>query len=126
MINRVIVAGGRDFADRDFLYQKLDHLLSQMEGEIIIVSGGASGADALGELYALERGLKKEVFRARWSELGKGAGPARNQEMAEHATHAVCFWDGRSRGTKDMISRAKKQGLKLRVVMYGDTKNYRD
>jgi len=52
---RLIVAGSRTFKDYSLLSRKLDVLLSRKVGqgeEIIIISGGARGADALGERYA--------------------------------------------------------------------------
>lgn len=36
----------------------------------------------------------------------------------ELADALVAFWDGRSKRTKNMIDLAKKEGLKLKVVMY--------
>ena len=44
----VIVAGSRTFADYELLKQTLDHLL-QNKTDVEIVSGGARGADQLGE-----------------------------------------------------------------------------
>lgn len=48
------MAGGRDFADYELMKFKLNHLLSQKK-DIEIISGGARGADSLGERYAKER-----------------------------------------------------------------------
>lgn len=49
---------------------------------------------------------------------GKMAGPIRNLEMAKYADGLIAFWDGKSRGTRDMITKAKKERLFLRVVDY--------
>ena len=38
--------------------------------------------------------------------------------MAEYADALIAFWDGESRGTKNMIELAKKKGLKIRIVKY--------
>lgn len=51
---RVIIAGSRDFDDYALLQDHADYMLSRQE-DIEIVSGGASGADALGERYARVR-----------------------------------------------------------------------
>lgn len=57
---KVIVAGCRDFADCELLKEKCDFYLQNKKPEnIVIVSGHASGADALGERYAQERGLHR-------------------------------------------------------------------
>lgn len=119
-MTKVIIAGGRDFNDYDLLKKTCDNLLSRLvsDGEDIeIVSGTASGADTLGEKYAKEKGYKIKRFPADWS-LGAKAGPIRNSQMADYATHCICFWDNKSRGTKSMINLAKKKNLKLRVVSY--------
>ena len=114
---RVIVAGSRDFHDYGFLLNKLDWALSNREASgITIVSGGAKGVDALGERYAKDYGLSIERYPADWSTHGKAAGPIRNRQMAENADALAAFWDGKSRGTKNMIEEARKKGL--RVIIF--------
>ena len=115
---RLIVAGCRWFQDYQLLSGVLDQLLSKKIGvaEIQIVSGLANGADTLGERYAKEKGYSVKQFKADWETHGKSAGPVRNEEMAAYATHCVCFWDGTSAGTNDMIQRANAHGLKIRVI----------
>lgn len=115
---RVIIAGGREFADYQLLKEFADYILSNIEADIEIVSGGASGADRLGELYAEERGYQIRRFPADWKRYGYGAGPRRNREMAEYADALIAYWDGHSRGTRNMIELAKEYGLKIRVKIY--------
>ena len=123
---KLIVAGGRDFNDYELLKEKLDYFLC-VSKEIEIVSGGQKtinpdgphyGADYLGECYAKEKGFYLTVFPADWKTHGKAAGMIRNKQMAEYATHLVAFWDGESKGTKNMIDTATKMGLGVRVVRY--------
>lgn len=114
---KVIIAGGRDFDDYALMKRKLDHLFSKrMPDEI--VSGGARGADALGERYAKEHDIALKLFPANWSEHGWAAGHIRNAEMADYADALVAYWDAVSRGTKNMIETAKKKGLDVRVIYY--------
>ena len=117
---RLIVAGSRDFNNYELLKQKCDTLLSQkrLTHSIVIISGTARGADRLGERYAAERGYRVERFPADWERDGIAAGPIRNSQMAAHADALVAFWDGHSRGTKDMIERAEKHNLPIRVVKF--------
>ena len=116
---KVIVAGCRDFADYELLKEKCDFYLQNKKPEnIVIVSGHASGADALGERYAQERGLQLEAFPANWKAHGRAAGPIRNAQMASVAHALIAFWDGKSRETKNMIDTATKRGLKVAVVRY--------
>ena len=117
---RLIVAGSRDFNNYELLKQKCDSLLSQkrLTHSVVIVSGTARGADRLGERYAAERGYRVERFPADWDRDGIAAGPIRNSQMAAHADALVAFWNGHSRGTKDMIEHAEKHNLPIRVVRF--------
>lgn len=116
---RVIIAGCRDFNDYGLLQQTCDHLLqNQQKDNVIIVSGHATGADALGERYAKEKGYKIEKHPADWKKYGKAAGPIRNAIMAEVSSALIAFWDGKSRGTKNMIDLANDRNLQVAVVEY--------
>ena len=115
---RVIVAGGRDFSDYEYLRSSLDFLLQNVTGLIVIVSGTAKGADKLGEQYAAEKGYAVLRFPADWDRFGKAAGYMRNEQMAKNADALVAFWDGTSKGTKNMIQLAKRYDLKIRVQKY--------
>lgn len=114
---KIIVAGGRDFDSYSLLKEKLDLYLKNIENPIII-SGTCKGADKLGEKYAKENDLVLELFPANWGEYGKAAGMIRNKEMSKVADGLVAFYDGRSKGTKNMIEEAKKMNLKIRIVYY--------
>lgn len=107
---RVVIAGCRDYCNYDEAKAYIDCCLSDIEkeDEIIIVSGCASGADAIGLRYAKESGFKVEKYLADWKKYGKSAGPIRNKQMAEVCDRVICFWDGESKGTKSMIDLAKK------------------
>ncbi len=115
---RVIVAGGRDFADYKLLSEMMDEYLSKVTDDIFIVCGQARGADTLGEQYAKEHGYQVNYFPANWNRFGKSAGYIRNTEMAKNADALVAFWDGASLGTKHMIATAEQLGLDVRVVRY--------
>lgn len=116
---RVIIAGCRDFDDYELLKEKCDYFLQDEKKEdVVIISGHASGADALGERYAQERGFQLETFPADWKAHGRAAGPIRNARMASAANALIAFWDGKSRGTKNMIETAKNHNLKVVVVRY--------
>ncbi len=119
MQKRVVVAGCRNYDDYIQVKEFIDFCICEIrkENEIVIVSGGAKGVDALGERYALENGLKIERYNAQWEKYGKGAGPKRNEEMAKIADFVICFWDNKSKGTKSMIECAKRQGKPLKIKM---------
>ena len=115
-----LVVGSRTFKNYPLLAQKLDTLLGNKD-KVVIVSGGANGADSLAERYAQERGLHLKVFPAKWDELGKSAGYIRNEEMHAYIASnpnrgCVAFWDGKSKGTAHSIKLAKKYNNPIRVV----------
>ena len=80
-----------------------------------VVSGGCYGVDAIGEDWARYNNIPIKLFRADWNTHGKAAGPIRNLAMAEYAEALIAVWDGVSRGTKNMIREARKQGLKVYI-----------
>lgn len=111
---KTIIAGGRDVVD----YFHLEEALEGYRCDISeVVSGGAQGADALGERYAKGAGLPLKVFKADWQANGKAAGPIRNRQMAEYAQALIAIWDGKSAGTKNMIEEARSRGLHVHVHM---------
>ena len=114
---RVIVAGTRTFNNYDLLKEKLDFYL-QGKAPIMIISGGAEGADKLGERYATENKFIIMQMDAQWQAYGKAAGPIRNEQMAQKADALILFWDGKSRGSANMLENAKKYNLPVRIVRY--------
>lgn len=118
---KVIIAGSRDFNDMDLLISKMDKILSNIKSTIEIVSGGAKGADLLGEAYATLRGHELTVMEADWDKHGRSAGYKRNEQMAAYASHCVIFWDGKSKGSAHMYQIAKRKGMKLRLINYKET-----
>lgn len=112
---KLIVAGSRDFTDYSFAKERLEHLLQNITDEIEIVSGGARGADYLGERFAKEKGYAISSHPADWERYGKAAGFIRNEEMAKYGDACVVFWMNESKGTKHMINLATKYNLKLRI-----------
>lgn len=122
---RLIVAGGRDFADYGLLRGVLQDWLAQHAQDphngarpVMVVSGHARGADALGERFARELGLGLEVYPADWQALGKRAGFVRNSQMVAIADALVAFWDGASHGTLDTIRKMQAAGKPVAVYDY--------
>jgi hypothetical protein len=128
---RIIIAGSRDFNDYEYLKNNCNEVLSHyfLSGAIdsdltnvMIISGNARGADALGERFARENRIGCKLFPANWESYGKSAGYRRNMEMAKYAKIddgiLIAFWDGLSRGTWHMINLAKKMGLQVFVFEY--------
>lgn len=109
---RVIIAGSRDIIEYSLVYKAiLDSGFTVTE----VISGCASGVDSLGERYADSNQIPIRYFPADWRKYGKAAGPLRNQKMAEYADALIAIRKDMSRGTTDMINRARRLGLKIYV-----------
>lgn len=97
---KTIIAGSRNLDMRgvlSILFRDFDRW------EITeVVSGHSGNVDLAGEEWAQKNGLPVKLFPANWN-LGRSAGPARNRQMAAYADSLFAIWDGKSRGTKNMI-----------------------
>lgn len=118
-VQRLLIAGSRGYTDYAQLCGVVDEAISDWGlNSPVIVSGGARGADSLGERYAKEAGLEMIQFKAKWGELGRAAGIARNMDMAWYSTHVLVFWDGSSPGSRHMMGFAKESRLRTKMVVY--------
>jgi hypothetical protein len=114
---KVIIAGGRDFNDLNLLFKNCEEILKEYS-EIEIVSGGARGADKMGEYYANKKEYQIKRFPAQWEKYGKSAGYIRNKEMSEYGDLLIAFWDGSSKGTKNMIDLAESKKIPTHIIKY--------
>lgn len=122
---KLIVAGSRNFLNYVSAKEILTSVLSNKKLEnVCIVSGGARGADKLGEVFASENKCNLKIFPANWDKYGKKAGYLRNREMIEFADATILFWDRESRGTKSMLMLTLDYNKPLFVV-YFDPKTQR-
>jgi len=115
---KVIVAGSRNFDDYETLKSVCDYIIGNPEIKVELISGNANGADKLGEKYAMEKKYELKIFKADWDKHGKKAGHIRNKEMGEYGNLLIAFWDGKSKGTKNMIDIAKKKGMSSMVYKF--------
>jgi len=116
--HRIIIAGTRSYKNQEFVNKKISHIIKKLSKDNIeFVEGGEpTGVDRRGREFAIEHGFPYKTFEADWDKHNKAAGPIRNREMAEYGTHLIAFWDGKSRGTKNMINEAEKKGLKMIII----------
>jgi len=99
---RVAVVGSRNIAGKEeYWYKKICEKIPRNCTEI--VSGGADGIDSLAERYAKEHGLLMKVFYPEYNRYGKSAAFIRNARIIEYSHLIIAFWDGKSRGTADII-----------------------
>jgi hypothetical protein len=109
--SRVAIIGSRSYPRPDLVAV----FVATLPEDAVIVSGGARGADIFAENAARARGLETLIFPADWENLGRRAGPIRNQQIIDHADSVVAFWDGRSRGTLHSLALARRANLPIQV-----------
>jgi hypothetical protein len=113
-----IVCGDRN-------YDSLNEIVYALEvvQPDLVIEGGASGADTFSWMACKQLGIKVEEHRADWPRYGKAAGVIRNKEMLDRLVGlwgsgwevmVLAFHDQieESVGTKDMIRRAEKAGVR--------------
>jgi hypothetical protein len=98
---RVLVTGGRDYADRAAVTRALSHLggnfiFGALPEEIVLVHGACAGADTLAAEEAAKLGWRTEAHPADWDTHGTAAGPIRNKEMVSRGGHYLVAFAGGS------------------------------
>lgn len=113
---RILVCGDRYWTKKDPIMS----LLKKLQGpDVVLIHGGARGADSISGACGKELGLTVLEFPALWDLHGKAAGPIRNRQMlTEGQPEAVFAFHedlSESRGTLDMVKAASKAGLPVYV-----------
>jgi hypothetical protein len=105
----ILVTGGRDYQNKDKLYQILDKF-KELYNDIYIVEGlCATGADLFAREYREEKNIPGRSYPANWKKYGKAAGMIRNKDMLfdSKPDFVVAFPTG-GPGTNGMIKLAQK------------------
>ena len=106
---RVLVCGGRDYANAREAFALLDriHAIAPIT---CIIQGDARGADSLAKTWAMNRGIACDSYPANWNKFGKRAGHIRNTQMLEEGRpdKVVAFPGGAGTDNMIRISRAGK------------------
>ena len=116
---KVLVCGGRDFKDRDFVWHTLDHVCNPNgeqlpPNDILIIHGHCkTGVDRLADNWAIINWVPTQRCPADWERYGKSAGPIRNQRMLDCANPDIVVAFPGGRGTADMVGRAWKAGIRV-------------
>src|SRR5690348_9948412 len=108
---KLAVIGSRDFANK----RLMDEELQKFMPFDLLISGGAIGADKMGERWARQRGIGTQIF---YPDHKRYRHPYhhRNRLIAEACDHMVAFWNGHSTGTRYTIDYARRIGKKVTVV----------
>lgn len=90
---KLAIIGLRSFQDYELLKTSLEPYKNKVS---LVVSGGAKGADSLGERWAIENNIKTLIFIPDWNKHGKKAGFIRNEDIIKNCEACIAFWDGKS------------------------------
>lgn len=111
---KVIIAGSRKVEDYKLVVQAMERSGYEVTE---VVCGMATGIDRLGEQWAIANSIPVKEMPANWAAHGRAAGPIRNRQLAEYADAAVIIWDGKSRGTRNMINEMIRKNKPYYIVM---------
>lgn len=124
---RVLVCGGRNYSNIPKIYEILDILyevsqqskkdsINLSENKIVLIQGGAEGADRIASMWAKDRNVEQEEYQADWTTYGKSAGFIRNSLMLKVGKPDMVIAFSGGVGTKMMIDIAKKAGVPVEVI----------
>lgn len=122
---RILVCGGRDYAAKDtdeitFMYGELYKYTDGVwKDDLVIIQGGARGADARAKEFAYNHGIHSVEYKADWDKHGKKAGYLRNKHMLEDGRPDLVVAFPGGKGTENMVALATKAGVK--TVVYRST-----
>lgn len=122
----ILICGSRDWNNFATIKKYLEELKNTYElsnqtpnQSITIIHCGCKGADSIAGYLAEKLGFQVRIFKADWTKYWKAAGLKRNQQMLDEGKPnlVVAFHDALedSKGTLNMVSRAKKVGIKVIV-----------
>jgi hypothetical protein len=111
----VAIVGSRSFKDFDLLTITLNKLKIHE-----IISGGAVGADFLAEQYAQQHNIKTRIIKPEYKKYSRVAPIIRNKSIVDNSDLIIAFWNGISRGTKNVIEYAKKTNKKIEIIYFNE------
>jgi hypothetical protein len=126
----VLVCGDRNWISATVVERSLEHLRTHRPEPLTVVEGGARGADRCAGRWVARmraRGVGWVRVPANWERYGRRAGPIRNQQMLDYLlqgremgqTVGVLAFHrdiDSSKGTRDMIQRAQKVDVPVKLV----------
>lgn len=110
---RILVCGGRGYANKDQLYKIMSPFADVVD---VIIHGAAKGADSLAGEWAEYNWTKVEAFPADWEKFGKRAGPIRNATMLRVGKPDLVIAFPGGTGTSHMVEISRKAGIEVMIV----------
>ncbi|MGW8179818.1 MAG: DUF2493 domain-containing protein [bacterium] len=117
---KVLVCGDRYWTDRTVIFAALSTYLEELgRDDLLIIQGGAKGADTIARDWARQEGVETLQFDADWQQYGRAAGPIRNKKMlVEKPDLVLAFHEDirSSKGTLNMVKQAQKAGVTTVII----------
>ena len=119
---RVLICGARDWGSMSAIERTIKRLkikAAKWNMELIIIEGGAPGADTMARIVGHKLDVHIAEVKALWDTRHRSAGPQRNTAMLMLDPHLVVAFHrdiSKSKGTKDMVKQAEKAGIKVQVI----------
>lgn len=111
---RGAIVGSRRFSERD----RVSDYVNSLPPRASIITGSASGVDAVATRAARAKGIAVRVLPAAFDELADASkSAARNQRLIDACDVLVAFWDGTSKGTRNTVERALDSGKEVHVFI---------
>ena len=107
---KIVIIGSKGMSVPD-----LEQYLPSQTTEI--VTGGADGVDASAKEYAEAHEIKLTEFLPDHEQYGEDAVIQRNLAMIRYAEMVLAFWNGESRGTKELIDQCNEMEIPIRVFV---------
>ena len=111
---RILFCGDRNWIS----YRVIADVMANLKPDVVI-EGEAKGADSIAADVADYFGIPVLRFPAQWERYGAAAGPIRNTQMLKEGIPdlVVAFHDDihSSKGTRNMVEQAKKNGIQVYV-----------
>ena len=119
---KLLICGDRNWSDGSAIRE----IIIRFQPKLVI-EGEARGADSLARIAAEAMGIEVKKFPADWEKYGRAAGPIRNSQMLKEGNPDVVvgfhYKIDESKGTRDMLTRAKKAG-KATFIFDGKLKEF--
>jgi len=126
---RLLVCGNRDWTCAATIAAWMKALVTRVRAdqELVVIHGGASGADMIADAIARKQGIVVEDYpipQEDWARLGKRAGRVRNQHMFDTGKPTRCLAFGRltkpksddDTGTGNMVKICNQGGIIATVI----------
>lgn len=113
---KVLICGGRDFTDANFIHRELDRLHMHYHFDIVI-EGDARGVDRIAGEWARSAGVPLVEFPANWKEEGRHAALIRNERMLRDGKPDLVIAFPGGSGTSHTCWQAEKLGIPVVKVM---------